>query len=150
VSQYPCDRHGQRIRGSLDGLYLTQYLGDASYFRKLRLCGPCLVAFSEMWAERFCDPTEPVCDLESPVCGTPGCDRRGPDQVHRFSAAFFVHGQDPERAHAHFCDEHALATVRQLALEPDEPAPSIDLKMTLQRGREGLSDEKRPNSHLAW
>lgn len=38
VSIYPCELHGQRIRGSLEGIRLTLLSRQSRFTRKLRVC----------------------------------------------------------------------------------------------------------------
>lgn len=75
VSVYPCDVHGARIRGALEGLRVSLVLKSVSYSRRLRLCptdlDELLKTHSQEWLELTDDGLVPeytvCCSCEKPL-----------------------------------------------------------------------------------
>lgn len=118
MSIYPCDIHGQRVRGSLEAVYASLLRGQLRYSRRLRVCpndlDELLSAHQREW---LCLSDDDSIDL-GPVCGACGQRFEEASDLQPLFITVYRRGQDREDYFARYCETCAadLANVLGLAL----------------------------------
>ena len=55
MSELPCDRHGQRVKGKLLSFYMTVIRSGERFERRLRLCDDCIENVASEYAQQWGD-----------------------------------------------------------------------------------------------
>ncbi len=119
MSIYPCDFHGQRVRGALGAAYVTAMDGTARYKRRLRLCSQDLAEllgrYGLYW-ELVADEGES--DLAA-LCASCGAVCSNSVAAWAVFATIFPKGEGRQDYYAPLHEEHAEQYIAELGLKLD-------------------------------
>ena len=120
VSVYPCDIHGGRIRGALEGLRITLLAGESRFTRRMRVCPidltELLHTHEDEWEMVSDEGLEPM----AAVCSAPNC--QGDPSTPLAPAFVYVwrRGQSQAEYYAQYCQLHVADLVRTFGLRREE------------------------------
>lgn len=128
VSVYPCELHGMRIRGALEGFRVTLLFRDRRASRKLRVCPGCLSQVLEEHVSDWCYVSDEGLSPGSGLCLT--CGRAAGSGERLVPAFVYVwrRGTDQAEYYGEYCEECASAVRERYGLlwENDLTRPPRD------------------------
>ena len=120
VSVYPCEIHGSRIRGALEGIRITLLRGDDRYSRRLRVCPSDLTELLRTHSEEWIRVDDDGLATLDGLCTSCGTD----ENATRFSDQVFVYvwrrGQPQDEFYGALCYSCGERLRKDFALVKEE------------------------------
>lgn len=116
VSIYPCDVHGRRIAGRLEGAYPSLVYRGSRRSRKLRVCASCLDSIFATYGGHWTKADIESDEAYDPVCGTCEASLETVAEPHAFFLTVYRRGQEREDWFGQYCPGCAMGLADNLAL----------------------------------
>lgn len=116
VSVYPCDIHGGRIRGALEGIRVTLLVGSSRFTRRLRVCPADLSELLHVHEAEWEMVSDEGLGPMAAVCSAPECTDEKRDALSSAFVYVWRRGSPQSEYYGQYCRRHADKLIADFGL----------------------------------
>lgn len=116
VSVYPCDIHGGRIRGALEGIRVTLLVGSSRFTRRLRVCPADLEELLHTHEAEWEMVSDEGLGPMATVCSAPECTNAERGSLSSAFVYVWRRGAPQSEFYGQYCRHHADKLIADFGL----------------------------------
>jgi hypothetical protein len=123
VSVYPCDIHGGRIRGALEGIRVTLLDGSSRFTRRLRVCPQDLTELLHTHEAEWEMVSDDGLGQMGAMCSAPECQDEKRDTLSSAFVYVWRRGMPQSEYYGQYCRRHADKLIADFGLVAEANRP---------------------------